>query len=426
MAEAVLRLVLEGKGTPSGRPPVPVGEYVDQGKTQLQSLMPFLDPHHSKTRLDMPWLGIKDMIDPNFIKGWLKAQDAQIQLMQNVAAGRLNSIATPEAYTRGGAVPFASPEVTAKREQLKLEAWARGRLDDQRQRELEESKQRTALLAERTRRGLTPPPLPNEQRDMRQTAGFAAFGLSAAGMPGLAGVAGSFAAFGPAGAAVAGVSMLLGKMKEMVEGIVQAGGKLASSVMTFDPISLNRGFADLAGKVPVIGGIFGGLINVTLDLSEAMMATAKRLSQYDAGLAMAMARVEIRRIERDMERAARHGPEIVSAVERRLLFEEKWSQFMDKMMPTILNILEQLMGILEENSPAIASAVVVILKVMVMIAQVFAGLMDFLVPGMGALLSSASSLEAMARRDSGSATDSWIAELDRLARRPTTATPIAR
>jgi hypothetical protein len=166
-------------------------------------------------------------------------------------------------------------------------------------------------------------------------AGAGAGGGAAADGAGAGGGA-MLAAAGPIGAAVAVAHMA----KEKIEALAAASFKAAKSIAEFDAEGLARSFADLAKQVPVVGGVLGGLVGGILDLADGVFRTAQRLSEYNGALAVQMAELEVRQIQRDIRRAQELGPQLVAAVEARQEFQEKMQKIMDKLAPILIKAAE--------------------------------------------------------------------------------------
>lgn len=154
----------------------------------------------------------------------------------------------------------------------------------------------------------------------------------------------ALAAAGPIGAAVgagiAVVSMVMKKLQEGIETVFKMGGAIAS----FDPQKLARGFADMAGNVPLVGGLLGGLAHGILDLSDSLDATTRRLAQYNPELAVHMAEREIKNIERDIRRANEFGPQMLETAQARDTMNEKLQEIMDDLMGTLIPIVTELLS----------------------------------------------------------------------------------
>lgn len=194
-----------------------------------------------------------------------------------------------------------------------------------------------------------------------QKATFGAMALGAAGMPGLARIpagyatgmevgmmaervtgasAGSLSGVGGiAGAVIGAVKYVMDKMVEMIQGAFKVG----AAMISFDPERFTRGMADLVSKVPLVGGLFGALAHGVLDLGDAVRSTAQRLSVYSAQLSTQLAQQEVVRIQRDIFRAQRFGPQIAAAENARFRFEQKVEDFLDKYAPIFLGIAEKLL-----------------------------------------------------------------------------------
>jgi len=232
-------------------------------------------------------------------------------------------------------------------------------------------------------------------RSRREKMHYGGQAMGQLGIPG-AGIVSAAATGNLPAVGMAVLATAINAVEKAVNAVMQTGKQGAMGVMSFDPMQINRGFADLASNVPIVGGLFGGLINTTLDLSDAMMNTARRLSAYNGELAAGMARIDVERLMRDIERARTHGPELLAAAERRATFEEKWSELIDKMMPTVLAFLEEMMSFLEENAPMIANVMMAILRILAAIANmIFLPLR--LVPGISALFADVAAIRDSVR-----------------------------
>lgn len=183
--------------------------------------------------------------------------------------------------------------------------------------------------------------------ETRQSSAFASMGLGMAGMHSAAGVVGGYAAMGPAGAVLAAVQIAMQKLSEGITGVF----KMAAAVGSLDPDKMSRGLADMAEKIPIVGMLLGPLAHGILDLSDSVMQTAKRLAEYSGPLAAQQAMIEIRHLQRDIERAQTFGPQIMQAVEARYQFEEKIQDFLNENFPLILQMMEDGLGLLKDNLP---------------------------------------------------------------------------
>jgi hypothetical protein len=139
--------------------------------------------------------------------------------------------------------------------------------------------------------------------------------------------------------------------KQTMEEGVKTALKLSSAVASLDPTRMAHGFADLAGKIPIVGGLFGTLAHGSLDLADAFMATAKHLSEYSGPLAAQQADIEIRNIMRDLRRSQELGPDIMRAVEMRQGFQERMQDWMDTQFPKLIKILENTLTAVEALAP---------------------------------------------------------------------------
>ena len=107
-----------------------------------------------------------------------------------------------------------------------------------------------------------------------------------------------------------------------------------------------RGFADLASKVPLVGGLMGALGHGILDLSDAIGSTSERLSAYNGELAMQLANREVQLMQLDIRRAQQFGPQLMAANEARFRFQDKMNAFMDKYTPLFLAVAEKLLDMI--------------------------------------------------------------------------------
>lgn len=295
-------------------------------------------------------------------------------------------------------------EREARKQQREAEAarphdigWAMERVKSQM------AKERDQQMLEQAKRQLDPAYAKKKDEDAAkksdsettQKATFAAMALGAGGMPGLARIPAMYATGRQVGAAVgqmAGAAPGLGAsvggpigavigvvgyvMEKLREGIQQAF-KVGAAMISFDPDKLARGFADLIGKVPLVGGLMGGLAHGILDLGDAVHSTAQRLSAYSGQLAMQLAQQEIVRIQRDIRRAQEFGPQIAAAENARFEFENKVNRFMDKYTPMFLRIAERLLdmvsGIMEFPDRLHAAFAEQVANVLEVIDNIFPG-----------------------------------------------------
>ena len=203
------------------------------------------------------------------------------------------------------------------------------------------------------------------QRQRIQTASLGAMALGAAGMPGLAKIPagyaigaqagqavsqvsqnlgfGAMAAAGPVGGIVGAVTGAVKLVMDKIEEAMKAAFKIGGAMISFDPDRFARGMADLVGKVPLVGGLMGGLAHGILDLSDAIGHTAERLAQYNGALATQIAQFEVIRIQRDINRANQFGPQIMAANEARFRFQQKLEDLIDRFTPMFLKIAETLL-----------------------------------------------------------------------------------
>ncbi len=169
--------------------------------------------------------------------------------------------------------------------------------------------------------------------ESRQQAAMMSMGLGMAGMHAPAAVAGGYSALGPAGAALAAVDQIGKQLKQISDSVLKP-------MVSLDPNALAHGFAQMASKVPIVGSLLGPLASGILGLSDAVFATAKRLSEFSGPLAMQQAMIEVRNIQRDIERAQRMGPQLGGAVEARYQFEQRLQDVIDEHMGTIIKLME--------------------------------------------------------------------------------------
>lgn len=223
-----------------------------------------------------------------------------------------------------------------------------------------------------------PPPMSFWQKyfqpsspESRQSAGFASIGLGMAGMGGAVAVTGGYAALGPAGAALAAIDQFGKQMQQMVEGVMKP-------MASMDAHGVEHGLGAMVEKIPILGGLFGTLVNGTLALSDAVQATAVRLSAYNGELAVQQAMIQIRQIERDMQRAQQFGPQIQQAVEARFQFDQKLEDILDRNLPAILELTKNGVNVLSDMLPAILNAINRFMTPVDSLSLGFANFMEFL------------------------------------------------
>jgi hypothetical protein len=264
--------------------------------------------------------------------------------------------------------PLAAAEEAMRKEERQRQAdEARRTIDpefDQRKREEEQRKQEA------------------EDRKGREGYHYAADAMGRMGIPG-AGIVSSLATANPlmVGMAIADA------VKNALSEITAFGSRGAQATMNFDAMGLQRGFGDLASNIPIVGGLFGGLINATANLSDAMLDTARRLSSYSSELAAGVAQLDVDRIMRDIERARTHGPDILAAVERRREYEDRMEQVWEKLMPIVLDFLSSMTDMLENQGPAIATTLRAFLVILLAIAEAIGTVLTWLGLGVGRLAS---------------------------------------
>ena len=205
-----------------------------------------------------------------------------------------------------------------------------------------------------------------ERNQSMQRASLGAMALGQAGMPGLARIpagygtgmqmqaAASQAGIGNSGSSLAGVvsslpiaGAVVGAVKYVMDKIqegITGAFKVGAAMISFDPDRFARGMADLVSKVPLVGGLMGGLAHGILDLSDAIVGTARHLAQYSGQLATQLARFEVIQIRRDINRAQTMGPQIFAAMEARQRFQDKLNEFMDRYTPVFLKAAEALLS----------------------------------------------------------------------------------
>lgn len=204
--------------------------------------------------------------------------------------------------------------------------------------------------------------------EARQSAAFASMGLGMAGFHGAAAVTGGYAAMGPVGAALAAIDQFGKQLKEIADNILKP-------MVSLDSEQVARGFNSLVSKIPVVGNLLGGLGGAILDLGDAIEATARRLSEYSPELAFEMATIEIRKIQGDIERARRFGPQMAQAVEQRFEFEQRLLEIVDENLPDILSLLQAALPLLEGIFQALAAAGRIAKEAPTDIAAGFSGIM---------------------------------------------------
>lgn len=230
-----------------------------------------------------------------------------------------------------------------------------------------------------------------ERSQLAQRATFTAMALGQAGMGGLAKIPAGFAAGmqggaaatkmtgipglealgGPAGAITAAVKLAIDKLTEGI----QAAFKIGAAIVSFDADRLARGFADLATKVPLVGGLMGALGHGILDLSDSIANTAQHLSQYNGALATQLANYEVEQINRDIRRAQQFGPEIMAAMESRQEFQRKLNEFMDRYTPMFLKIAEKCLAALTSLMDAPAAIQAFVLEQIAGMLEVFSAML---------------------------------------------------
>ena len=167
-------------------------------------------------------------------------------------------------------------------------------------------------------------------------------GFDTAGMTGIGGIVGA-AGGGPVSAALVGVGML----GDMAKGAANSVREFALAFAQGDPMALGRGFANLLGNVPLVGGALSGLANTVFDISDGIEKQAHQLARFSPEISIQLAEMEVRNLEREMERARTMGPEIVRALEQRQNAREAFQDMLDEYMPQILRFGAVMMSLMQ-------------------------------------------------------------------------------
>ncbi len=172
-----------------------------------------------------------------------------------------------------------------------------------------------------------------ELKRLRDVAGI----LGQLGMPNL-GKALGLAAGGanPISVAIAGMTVAF----SVAEKGVKQFGESAAAIASGDAVGLARSFGSLAGQIPIVGGMFQGMVNAGLDAMEGMTAQARRLARYDAGLAMAVAQFDVNQILRDIQTAPQRAPALIRGMAARETFQIRMEQIMTDRLPQIITFIE--------------------------------------------------------------------------------------
>jgi hypothetical protein len=177
-------------------------------------------------------------------------------------------------------------------------------------------------------------------------------------MPGAAGI---FGAAMTGNYAAIGLSLFTTAIQGAEKG-VKSFGEAAASIAGGDAQGLARAFTGLTGQIPIVGGIIGGLGNAVLDVSDALMAQGRRLSQYNATLAIEFARFDVQNIMRDIRRS--QDPAVLEGVRASMEARNRLQDTIDKYKPAIvkfatvgLSVLETLMTAVEEGFYAVSEMI---------------------------------------------------------------------
>jgi hypothetical protein len=133
------------------------------------------------------------------------------------------------------------------------------------------------------------------------------------------------------------------KIGEEIQAGLRDAFKMAGAIASLEPGQLARGFADLAGKVPIVGGLMGTFAHGILDVNDALDQSSRRLARFSPELSMEYARQDVALIMRDMNRAQTMGPEPAVAAQQRFEQQQRLADVQERLLTKLLPILTALM-----------------------------------------------------------------------------------
>ncbi len=142
---------------------------------------------------------------------------------------------------------------------------------------------------------------------------------------------------GPAGAAIGAAIAVGTERKKQLEEAAAAAAKFGQSIASTDTEGAARGMVELAKKIPIFGEGFAKGANLVLDVSQSLSAEARRLSGYNAGLAVQSAMIDVRNTFRDIDRANRFAPELLAAQRADDQLQRTVADLQMKYLPMVAN-----------------------------------------------------------------------------------------
>jgi hypothetical protein len=142
---------------------------------------------------------------------------------------------------------------------------------------------------------------------------------------------------------IAGAVMAIAQeIKKQIEELFQSTAKMATAVLSTNPWEVAKGFNELVGKLPVVGGALSEVGGALFGMLDAVNQTAHRMAQYNPTIAYQLADMDLRRMERDMRRSYENEGGIMAAQEQRFELENKLNDLIDKLLPYALNAVHNL------------------------------------------------------------------------------------
>lgn len=159
-----------------------------------------------------------------------------------------------------------------------------------------------------------------------------------AGAPAVGGGAAAAAGVIAGGVAVAATLMAEG-MKAAMNGVAAALDATRTGLQ-FKGEALIHGIGDVAEKVPILGSAAGNLIHSLAAMKDATDQVINRFAKFSGPLAGAQAAEEMRRLDREMQRARKFGPELQDLAAGRTRTNTKLDDLADRMAPLFLKLAE--------------------------------------------------------------------------------------
>lgn len=187
-------------------------------------------------------------------------------------------------------------------------------------------------------------------------AGQYAGAAAQAGVPG-AGAAGNILSGamtgaqlgGPAGAAAGAIIAGANEINKALADAAKEAGKFGVAVASHDAEAFGRQLLDLAKKVPFAGEAVSAMGGAAIDVSNALTAEARRLSQFSGTLAVAAAEIDVQRTMRDLDRGERNAPALVAQMQAREEINQRIEDLLDKFLPTLTQMIIKMMDYLQRQ-----------------------------------------------------------------------------